>query len=300
MDEPYRRAHFRCEHRNCCQIQSPFYNTLGNSVPKSPLRQHFISNKDTSTSSAHYKMRFSTIMTAAFGPAGVHCIVSGFLDSCSNVSVTNLEGDPGRSMMLQAYCKVLGADEHWTQLDLNTCFGWSADSCNFLSPPSGHFTDSCTTCFYGPSGGGDGPDGMFACRGPCNAEGEVLRMFGLSKSTVLLTPSSSNGRGFSLLTRTWQTLTSEIPLGTWPARGARALSGLDMGIAMVVDWGCRALIVWQQASEPARVVPWHSVLVLDLGRLVIQSSWQISLEISNDSLAVLWASYRFSIWGPCV
>lgn len=128
-------------------------------------------------------MKASKIITiAAFGPASIKCIASGFLESCSQIGLTNLEGDPGRSIMLQAYCKVDGADDHWTQLDLNNCFGWSADSCNFISPPSGHFTDSCTSC-HTPTDSGEDYNGNFACRGPCNAGDEVFKMFNLSECT---------------------------------------------------------------------------------------------------------------------
>ncbi|KAI7778066.1 hypothetical protein LA080_002641 [Diaporthe eres] len=122
-------------------------------------------------------MKKSTIiLTAALGPVGIMCIASGFLNSCSQIGLTNLEGDAGRSIMLQAYCKVQGAGDHWTELDLNTCFGWSADTCNFISPPAGHFTDSCTSCYTST---GDF-DGTFACRGPCNAGGEAFKMFNLN------------------------------------------------------------------------------------------------------------------------
>lgn len=123
------------------------------------------------------------MITAALGPTGIMCIASGFLKSCSRIGLTNLEGDPGRSIMLQAYCKQKDGDDHWTQLDLNTCFGWSADTCNFNSPPSGHFTDSCTNCSTSTGGGGDF-DGNFACRGPCNAGGEVFKMFNLGMCMV--------------------------------------------------------------------------------------------------------------------
>lgn len=128
------------------------------------------------------------IIILAFGPAGIKCIASGFLKSCSQIGLTNLEGDPGRSIMLQAYCKVEGADDYWTQLDLNNCFGWSADSCNFISPPSGHFTDSCTSCDT-PTGSGEDYDGTFACHCTCNAGDEVFKMFNLGKCTRRLLSS---------------------------------------------------------------------------------------------------------------
>lgn len=145
-------------------------------------------------------MKTSTILaTAALGPVGIMCIASGFLNSCSQIGLTNLEGDAGRSIMLQAYCKVQGADDHWTELDLNTCFGWSADTCNFISPASGHFTDSCTSCYT--SAGGDF-DGTFACRGPCNAGGEAFKMFNLSECMILFVSSFPGRRGISILTQT--------------------------------------------------------------------------------------------------
>lgn len=142
-------------------------------------------------------MRLSTIVVATLGPAGISCTASGFLNSCSKISLTNLEGDPGRSIMLQAYCKANnGGGDHWTELDLNTCFGWSAYSCNFESPPAGHFTDSCAHCAV-PADKGDDYDGTFACRGPCNESGqpsEAFRMFNLSKCTVFLPTTPPNRR----------------------------------------------------------------------------------------------------------
>lgn len=142
-------------------------------------------------------MRIPTIATAVLAPAGIMCTASGFMKSCSRIGLTNLEGDPGRSIMLQAYCKV-GDDDHWTQLDLKTCFGWSADTCNFIPPQSSDFTDSCTKCYTSTGGF----DGTFGCRGPCNAGGEVFKMFNLGTCMISFAPSFIGRRGPSLLTRT--------------------------------------------------------------------------------------------------
>lgn len=134
-------------------------------------------------------MRISTatIMTAALGPAGVHCIVSGFLKTCSNVTMAYLKGDPGRPIMLQARCEPYGDDPAagWTVLDLNTCFGWSRDTCELLPPPAGRFTDSCTNCSWAAVADGvEDPHGKLECWGPCDLDRkveDVLRVIDLGK-----------------------------------------------------------------------------------------------------------------------
>ncbi|KAG6354051.1 hypothetical protein INS49_005022 [Diaporthe citri] len=88
-------------------------------TPGTSSTQVYLDQKQLS----HTMKTSAIIVTAAVGPVGIMCIASGFLESCSQIGFTNLEGDPGRSIMLQAYCKVQGGNDHWTQLDLNTCFG---------------------------------------------------------------------------------------------------------------------------------------------------------------------------------
>ncbi|KAJ0119921.1 hypothetical protein J7T55_000771 [Diaporthe amygdali] len=71
-------------------------------------------------------------------------------------------------------------NKSWSQLDLNTCFGWSADSCRFTYPPSGHFTDSVSSCDNNYTGGDEHFGNNFGCRGPCNGCGEVYNVFALN------------------------------------------------------------------------------------------------------------------------
>lgn len=145
-------------------------------------------------------MKPSTIiLTAALGPAGINCTASGFLESCYQINFINLEGDLGRSIMLQAHCKTAGSPDHWTQLNLNGCLDWSADTCDFRAPSSGNFTAYCPSC--SASTGADF-DGTFSCRGPCDAGGEVSKTINLSKRMTLLAPSFPDGRGLELLTQT--------------------------------------------------------------------------------------------------
>lgn len=75
----------------------------------------------------------------------------GFLDSCSEFTITNLNGVQGRSMMLQANCKVNGKN-NWSQVDLNGCFGWTRDACGFTYPPASGFTEAVGTCSNHHSG----------------------------------------------------------------------------------------------------------------------------------------------------
>lgn len=132
-------------------------------------------------------MKTSSITTvAALALAGTTFAASGFLKSCSELALTNLNGDKGRSMMLQANCKVNDKKKNWSQLDLNTCFGWSADSCGFTYPPSGHFTDSVSSCDNNYSGGDEHFGANFGCRGPCSGSGEVYNVFALGKFNALL------------------------------------------------------------------------------------------------------------------
>ncbi|KAK2616054.1 hypothetical protein N8I77_002766 [Diaporthe amygdali] len=124
------------------------------------------------------KVSTTTIVTLAL--AGTSSATSGFLTSCSDFALTNLNGDTGRSMMLQANCKVDQNNKIWSHLDLNTCFGWSADSCGFTYPPSGHFTDSVSSCDNNYTGGDEHFGNNFGCRGPCNGRGEVYNVFALN------------------------------------------------------------------------------------------------------------------------
>lgn len=128
----------------------------------------------------------TTVAALALALAGTTFAASGFLKSCSEFALTNLNGEKGRHMMLQANCKVDDKNKNWSQLDLNTCFGWSADSCGFTYPPSGHFTDSVTKCDNNYSGGEEHFGANFGCRGPCSGSGETYNVFALSKSNILI------------------------------------------------------------------------------------------------------------------
>ncbi|KAG8158524.1 hypothetical protein KVR01_011646 [Diaporthe batatas] len=93
----------------------------------------------------------------------------GFLQTCSNFTLRDLNGVKGRSPILTATCKTIDQNTNWSELNLNNCLGWSAVDCRFIFPPSGGFTDSVTGCnntFYG----GDEHFGEnFGCYGPCVA-----------------------------------------------------------------------------------------------------------------------------------
>lgn len=129
-------------------------------------------------------LSIATLITLAM--AGTTLAASGFLGSCSDLALTNLNGDKGRSMMLQAHCKDNKQEDSFSQLDLNTCFGWSADSCGFTYPPAGHFTDTVSSCDNNYSGGDEHFGANFGCRGPCSGSGETYNVFALSKSNFLL------------------------------------------------------------------------------------------------------------------
>lgn len=130
-------------------------------------------------------MKSPSIATVAIlALAGTTFAARGFLKSCSDFALTNLNGDKGRSMMLQANCKVNDKKKNWSQLDLNTCFGWSSDSCGFTYPPAGHFTDTVSTCDNHYSGGDEHFGANFGCRGPCTGSGETYNVFALGKSNV--------------------------------------------------------------------------------------------------------------------
>lgn len=134
-------------------------------------------------------MKASPIVVAiSLALTGTTLAADGFLKSCSNLTLSNLNGVKGRSPLLGASCKVDDTDntEEWSQLNLNACFGWSVDDCRFIFPPSGGFTDSVTGCnntFYG----GDQHFGEnFGCYGPCGGYGsdEYYDVFILGKFNV--------------------------------------------------------------------------------------------------------------------
>lgn len=119
--------------------------------------------------------------------SGTTLAADGFLQSCSNLTLSNLNGVKGRSPLLGASCKVDDTEnENWSQLNLNACFGWSVDDCRFVLPPSGGFTDIVTGCnntFYG----GDQHFGEnFGCYGPCGGDSsdEYYDVFVLGKFSV--------------------------------------------------------------------------------------------------------------------
>ncbi|KAH8768268.1 hypothetical protein F5883DRAFT_70219 [Diaporthe sp. PMI_573] len=112
-------------------------------------------------------MKASSIAVAiSLALSGTTFAADGFLESCSNFTLSDLNGVKGRSPLLGGSCKV-NDTVAWSQLNLNNCFGWSVDYCGFIFPPSGGFTDSVTGCnntFYG----GDQHFGEnFGCYGPC-------------------------------------------------------------------------------------------------------------------------------------
>lgn len=120
--------------------------------------------------------------------SGTAFAADGFLESCSNFTLRDLNGVKGRSPLLGASCKV-DDTVAWSQLNLNDCFGWSVDDCGFTFPPSGGFTSTVTGCnntFYG----GDMHFGEnFGCYGPCVDTGsdESYDIFVLSKFSVVFT-----------------------------------------------------------------------------------------------------------------
>lgn len=135
-------------------------------------------------------MKASSIaVTISLALSGTTLAADGFLDSCHSFTLANLNGVKGRSPMLGAYCKVGEDNDHFSQLNLNDCFGWSVDDCGFVFPPSGGFTSTVTGCnntFYG----GDQHFGEnFGCYGPCDGLGddEYYDIFVLSKFDVELT-----------------------------------------------------------------------------------------------------------------
>ncbi|KAG8164539.1 hypothetical protein KVR01_006457 [Diaporthe batatas] len=105
----------------------------------------------------------------------------GFLDSCSDFSITNLNGGQGRSMMLKAKCKVDSLHNNLSQLDLNGCFGWTRDACGFTYPPSSGLTNSVGTCTNHYSGGEEHFGANFGCFGPCSGGGTVFNVFALNQ-----------------------------------------------------------------------------------------------------------------------
>ncbi|KAH8759796.1 hypothetical protein F5883DRAFT_524745 [Diaporthe sp. PMI_573] len=131
----------------------------------------------------------TTILVAAL--ASIASAAGGFLGSCSEFAITNLNGDSGRSMMLQASCKVDNKHKNWSQLDLNSCFGWSLDSCGFTYPPSSGFTNSVGTCQNHYTGGEEHFGSNFGCFGPCNGGGSVYNVFALGHTDMYI--GNNNG-----------------------------------------------------------------------------------------------------------
>lgn len=129
------------------------------------------------------KTSLITIIMAAI-LASTALAAGGFLASCSEFAITNLNGGQGRSMMLQANCKVNGNKKNWSQLDLNRCFGWTRDACGFTYPPASGFTDAVGTCSNHYTGGEEHFGANFGCFGPCRGGGTVFNVFALSKSSL--------------------------------------------------------------------------------------------------------------------
>lgn len=134
-------------------------------------------------------MKASSITTVvALALAGTTFAASDFQNSCSDIVLAHVNGNKGRSTWLSANCTGIDKKENWSKLDLNTCFGWSADSCGFTFPPSGHFTDSVSSCDI-HNNGSDEPHSHdnFGCHGPCSGRGETYNVFALSRSNDLVT-----------------------------------------------------------------------------------------------------------------
>jgi hypothetical protein len=134
------------------------------------------------------------VALSAVALSGTALATSGFLDSCSNFTLRDLNGVKGRSPLLGASCRVAARNTMaWSQLDLNACFGWSYEDCSFVFPPSSGFTNAVTGCnntFYG----GDMHFGEnFGCYGPCVEGGtdECYSVFRLSKCSASSSLSSS-------------------------------------------------------------------------------------------------------------
>lgn len=139
-------------------------------------------------------MKSSSIaVTITFALSGTALAADGFLESCSNFTLRDLNGVKGRSPLLGASCMV-NDTVAWSQLNLNNCFGWSVDYCGFTFPPSGGFTNTVTGCnntFYG----GDMHFGEnFGCYGPCSGgepDDESYNVFVLGRFNVELSMWSS-------------------------------------------------------------------------------------------------------------
>ncbi|POS70346.1 hypothetical protein DHEL01_v211258 [Diaporthe helianthi] len=104
---------------------------------------------------------------------------SGFLDSCSDFTITELNGRQGRSMMLQANCKVDSDNKNPTELDLNGCFGWESNACGFTYPPASGFTNDVGTCYNDYTGGEEHFGANFGCFGRCSGGGTAYNVFAL-------------------------------------------------------------------------------------------------------------------------
>lgn len=131
-------------------------------------------------------MKFSFMtLVAALTMASNSFAASGFLNTCSNISLTNLNGDKGRSMILQATCMNATKVNATTQLDLNTCFGWNPVYCSVIFPPSANFTDAVTSCSNNYYLRDDSFGLTFGCCAPCDDnKAEVHFYLSLSKCSV--------------------------------------------------------------------------------------------------------------------
>lgn len=116
--------------------------------------------------------------------AGPGNSAGGFLDACSEIALTNLDGTGYRQMYLQANCAFPNGTKQWSELDLNHCFGWSTAVCGFtFKPIGGYFTMDVYSCDNHYTGGEEHFGSNFGCRGPCDDGGELYNVFALSKCT---------------------------------------------------------------------------------------------------------------------
>lgn len=79
-------------------------------------------------------------MIATLGFSGFSSAAKGYLDSCKNFDVHNLDGESDRAVIMYAECRNLNLDFVQTNLDLNTCFSWVDCKLSYpgaydLSPP---------------------------------------------------------------------------------------------------------------------------------------------------------------------
>jgi hypothetical protein len=122
------------------------------------------------------------------------------MKSCSSINFIGLDGFYRHPFYIEASCIWSGFDYiPRTQLDLNTCFGWSYRDCSFGLPSVGNFTDSCSKCeaHMDPRS-----NGTIDCQCLCHVKDPSKVRVTLSKCINLLVQFSQDRRSMSLLTET--------------------------------------------------------------------------------------------------